>query len=71
MVLPMSCVRGGLDVLVEMWGASQEGCFAAFFKHVKDSFFLWGVHFSACGTLVSPPEIKPMTPVVEAQSLNH
>ena len=38
----MSCVRGGLDVLVEMWGASQEGCFTAFLKHVRDSFFLGG-----------------------------
>ena len=74
MVLPILCVKRGLDVLVEMWGASQEGCFAPFFKHVRDLYIYilgGGAHFSACGILVSPPEIKPTTPIVEAQSLNH
>ena len=51
MVLPMSCVRGGLDVLVEMWGASQEGCFTAFLKHVRDSFFFGG----GCNSLLVEP----------------
>ena len=42
MVLPILCVKRGLDVLVEMWGASQEGCFAPFFKHVRDLYIFWG-----------------------------
>lgn len=45
MVLPMSCVRGGLDVLVaEMCGASQEGCFAPF-KALKGLVCFFGGAF--------------------------
>lgn len=55
MVLPMSCVRGGLDVLVEMCGASQEGCFAPFFKHVRDLYiFLGGGAFLCLWNLSFP-----------------
>ena len=58
MVLPILFVKRGLDVLVEMWGASQEGCFAPFFKHVRDLYIyilggvctflcLWNLSFPA------------------------
>ena len=33
------------------------------------SFFL--LHYAACGILVPQPGIKPMSPAMEAQSLNH
>ena len=35
------------------------------------SFFFFWTCYAACGTLVPPPGIEPLPPILEARSLNH
>ena len=40
-------------------------------KNFKVNFILFWPPLKACRILVPPPRIEPMSPAVEAQSLNH
>ena len=41
------------------------------FSKKKKNYFIFRLHYSACGILVPQPGIKPMPPILGVQSLNH
>ena len=65
----MAMTGPGLAVHCLQWSEADDTNLFFFFKNLK--FLCFWPHFTACGILVPWPEIEPIPPALEAQSLNH